>query len=151
MENEETWAQRVIDEHDDEHDPEVRAAKRLWKEQNPEDTLKHQRALYERGDIAELPWMKLIQRNTKSGFGLHFPTNPEKGDTFVKVDKLPTVLYKFNGSEWIPVDKESNDVYTYNDAYIQHLIDKISTGEYDPELLSEGEREMIAQHLEKRK
>lgn len=151
MENEETWAQRVIDEHDDdEHDPEVRAAKKLWKELNPADTLKHQRALYDRGDISELPWMALVKRKPKSGFGLHFPSDPAKGDTFVKVDKLPTVLYKFNGSEWIPVDKESNDVYTYDDAYIQHLISKISTGEYDPELLSEGEREMIAQHLEKR-
>lgn len=149
LENEETWAQRVIDEQD-EHDPEVRAAKSLWKELNPNDTLKHQRALYDRGEIDELPWMELIKRKPKSGFGLHFPSDPTKGDTFVKVDKLPTVLYKFNGSEWIPVDKESNDVYTYDDAYIQHLIDKISSGEYDSELLSEGEREMIAQHLENR-
>jgi hypothetical protein len=150
LENEETWAQRVIDEHDDEHDPEVRAAKKLWKELNPGDTLKNQRARFERGEISELPWMSLIKRTPKSGFGLHFPDEPVKGDTFVKVDKLPTVLYKFNGSEWIPVDKELNDIYTYDDAYIQHLIDKISSGEYDPELLSESEREMIAQHLENR-
>jgi len=54
LENEETWAQRVIDETEDE--PEDTDAKRLWKSKNPNDTIKRQRALYDKGLIENLPW-----------------------------------------------------------------------------------------------
>ena len=54
LENEETWAQRVIDE--DKDDIEDTEAKRQWKTLNPHDTLKRQRNLYERGLIDSLPW-----------------------------------------------------------------------------------------------
>ena len=53
LENEETWTQRVIDEQDD---PEDTDAKRQWKLENPNDTIKRQRALYEKGLIDHLPW-----------------------------------------------------------------------------------------------
>jgi hypothetical protein len=33
-------------------------------------------------------------------------------------------------------------------AYIDHLISKIETGEYDPEMLSESEQIQVAQRLE---
>lgn len=54
LENEELWASRVIDEHQDE--PEDTDAKRQWKMLNPHDTIKRQRSLYERGLIENLPW-----------------------------------------------------------------------------------------------
>ncbi len=54
LENEETWAQRVIDEEEDESDDSE--AKRKWKLDNPNDTIKRQRSLYERGLIDHLPW-----------------------------------------------------------------------------------------------
>ena len=53
LENEETWSQRVIDETDELEDTD---AKRNWKLQNPNDTIKRQRWLYERGLIDQLPW-----------------------------------------------------------------------------------------------
>jgi hypothetical protein len=37
----------------------------------------------------------------------------------------------------------------YDDAYIEHLIEKIDAGEYDPELLSDAERDRIAYQLTK--
>jgi hypothetical protein len=60
---------------------------------------------------------------------------------------IPNRLCKFNGSEWIAVDKSIADNYTYDTAYINHLISQIETGEYDPELLSDSEREQVAEQL----
>ena len=82
-----------------------------------------------------------------SGFGIAFPDTPNKGDTYLRVDRLPTVLYKFNGRDWIEVDKEVSNSYIYEDSYIDHLITRIGSGEYDPDLLSDTEREAIAQRL----
>jgi hypothetical protein len=84
------------------------------------------------------------------GFGTSFPGNSAKGDMFLRVDQLPSTLYKFNGTNWIEVDKKLSDQYLYDEAYIDHLIEKISTGEYDPELLSDAERESIEKRLEKK-
>jgi hypothetical protein len=84
------------------------------------------------------------------GFGTSFPDNCNKGDMFLRVDQLPSALYKFNGTGWIEVDKKLSDQYLYDEAYIDHLIEKISTGEYDPELLSDAERESIEKRLIKK-
>jgi hypothetical protein len=140
---------------DDNEAPEIKEAMRRWKEANPGDTLKHQRVLLDQGKIQELPWMQLVADNQnpneiKSGFGTRFPDNPARGDVFVRVDQLPSTLYKFNGNTWIQVDKTLTDHYTYDTAYINHLIDKISSGELDIDLLSEGEREQITHQLQLR-
>lgn len=132
----------------EEESPAMRAAMTRWKEDNPGDTLKHQRTLFERGLIDELPWIKYLGQEPEFGFGTTFPAGPNKGDSWIKTDQVPNVLYKFNGKDWIVVDKTRSDNYTYDMAYIDHLIDKISTGEYDPELLSESEQAQVAQHLE---
>jgi len=84
------------------------------------------------------------------GFGSQFPAEPVKGDMFLRVDRLPTQLYKFNGQAWIEVDKELTDQHAYDDAYIDHLIEKIDSGEYDPELLSDSERDSIERRLNNR-
>jgi len=141
------------DEDMDDDDDEVKAAIKKWKTDNPDDTIKNQRYKYMRGEIAELPWMGLVAdnssgRESRSGFGISFPENPIKGDTYVRVDIMPSVLYKYNGSNWIAVDKNLSDSYTYDSAYIEHLIDKISTGEYDPDLLSDSERQQVADYLQ---
>lgn len=164
-------------------------ARRVWKEENPSDTLKHQKRLYRSGLITQLPWNEPDFRertNTQEGnlwipaadgiwinagpidrynlglqadnspaglqgevrgFGTAFPTNPAKGDMFLRVDQLPSVLYKFNGNRWIEVDKTLSDQHAWDDAYIDHLIEKISTGEYDPDLLTDAERDRIEQRL----
>jgi hypothetical protein len=141
------------EELDDDDDDDIKAAIKKWKANNPDDTIKNQRYKFMRGEIAELPWMGLVADNTdgresRSGFGISFPVDPGKGDTFVRVDIMPSVLYKYNGTIWIAVDKNLSDSYTYDSAYIEHLIDKISTGEYDPDLLSDSEREQVAHYLQ---
>ena len=81
------------------------------------------------------------------GFGIEFPKTSKKGDMFLRVDNLPSQLYKYNGVQWIKVNKNLSDSYIYDDAYIDHLIEKIGSGEYDPDLLSDIERERIAEKL----
>jgi hypothetical protein len=134
------------DEVEQESSDEIKAAMTRWKEQHPGDTLKNQRYLLNRGTIDQLPW--LLPSTNQSGFGTEFPQNPHKGDTFVRTDRTPNQVYKFNSVDWIQVDKSVSDSYTYNTAYIDHLIEKISQGEYDPDLLSNSEQEQVEQRLQ---
>ena len=141
-------------------------ARRNWKEANPGKSLKAHQRLHEAGHIEELPWnhydyhpdyqdqFELVTDNelprsagNMRGFGSEFPASAVKGDMYLRTDRLPSALYKFNGNTWIEVDKNVSDSYVYDEAYIDHLIEKIDSGEYDPELLSESEKDGIAQRL----
>jgi hypothetical protein len=131
-----------------------KTAVRAWKTEHPDDTIKRQRQLYDEGKITHLPWedteraLGLEADNeppagTMRGFGTQWPEISVKGDTFLRVDRFPSALYKYNGKSWIEIDKGSSDQYSYNTAYIDHLIAKIDSGEYDPDLLTEAEVEQI--------
>ena len=131
-------------------------ARRRWKEANPDDTIHRQEKLYADSKISRLPWYEsdLVADNQPhghpgevKGFGTSFPGKAGKGDMFLRVDQLPSILYKFNGVNWIEVDKSLSDQHAFDDAYIDHLIEKISSGEYDPELLSDAERDRIEEKL----
>lgn len=137
------------DDDSDEESPEIKAAMTQWKAENPTDTLKHQRKLFDSGQIEELPWLKFLpSHEPTSGFGTHLPDTAVKGDSYVLTTTIPNVLYKFNGSGWIKVDNSIKDQYTYDIAYIDHLIVQIEKGLYDPELLSDSERDQIEQRIQ---
>jgi hypothetical protein len=129
----------------DAHDDTEKAAIKAWKAANPDDTIKAQRVKLIRGQIDHLPWQE--PSATTHAFGAEFPDQPNKGDTYLKVDAIPSRLYKYNGKSWIHIDKDLSDNYTYDTAYIDYLIAKIDSGEYDPELLSDLEQEQIAIRL----
>lgn len=141
------------DDEAEHSDAGIKEAMRLWKHANPDKTLKDQRQQFEQGLIDQLPWMSLIANHSASqvGFGNEFPISATKGDSWVRTDRIPNALYRFNGEHWIEIDKTIADRYTYNDAYIDHLIERIDRGEYDPDLLTAAEAEQIAQRLETRK
>lgn len=147
-------------------------AMRVWKSQNTDKTYKEYIEKYANKEISELPWkhsdhvdtLNLSDRDLLNlklsleadnepnagevqGFGIEFPKTANKGDMFLRVDNLPSQLYKFNGTQWIRVNKNLSDSYIYDDAYISHLIEKIGSGEYDPDLLSDIERERISEKL----
>lgn len=84
---------------------------------------------------------------TNTGFGSQFPRTAFKGDIFVRVDILPNKVFKFDGHRWIEVNKTNTDVYLYDKEYVKYLIEKISKGEYDIELLSDNERYQIEEYL----
>jgi hypothetical protein len=88
-----------------------------------------------------------VAHSVNAGFGIKFPKDATRGDVFIRVDSLPTRMHKFNGNKWIEVDKGLSDTYVYNDAYIDHLIESVAKGEYDPELLTESEKELISRKL----
>jgi hypothetical protein len=90
-----------------------------------------------------------LGKAANTGFGNDFPTNPQKGDVYLRTDYLPNRLYKFNDKKWIEVDKSSTDVYAYEEAYIRHLIEEIESNRYDADTLTEVEREQIAEYLRK--
>jgi hypothetical protein len=89
-----------------------------------------------------------LQAASQCGFGERFPDDPMKGDMFIRTDYLPDRLFKWNGLKWIEVDKNSTDSYTYNQAYIQHLIQKLEAGEYEIEDLSDAEQAQVEQQIE---
>ena len=105
------------------------------------------------GKIDRLPWQDEMlaradgENYTNVDFGTSFPPTPHKGNAYIRVDYLPSRLFKWNGVKWIEVDKNSTDSFTYNENYIDHLIAKIASGEYDPELLNHSERQQIEQRL----
>jgi hypothetical protein len=141
------------DEEVDEQDP-AKAAKRQWKQDNPDDTIHRHERLLAQGKITKLPWEENLQlraddqENFSSvDFGTKFPTSPTRGDAFIRVDFLPSKLFKWNGVKWIEVDKEITDSFTYNDDYIEYLIAKIGSGEYDADLLNENEKQQIEARL----
>lgn len=83
----------------------------------------------------------------RADFGTAFPDNPGKGDVFLRTDYLPNRLFKWNNNKWIEIDKGSNDRLAYNSAYIEHLIEKIQSGEYDIDDVNDAERAEIEQFL----
>ena len=85
----------------------------------------------------------------KTDFGTTFPVNANKGDTFLRVDYNPNKLYKYNGIKWMEIDKSRSDSYSYDEKYIDFLIEKISSGEYDIEQLSSLEQDLIAEKLKR--
>ena len=142
----------TVDEEDYNTTDSGKLAKKIWKANNRDDTLKRQERLLDNGRIEEVPWeqLKPVADDLVAGdvsFGIKFPENPVKGDSYIRVDFLPTKLFKYNGQNWIEVNKESTDSFTYNEEYIDHLIDKLGSGEYDPEMLNDNERDQIESRL----
>jgi hypothetical protein len=86
-------------------------------------------------------------RQIKITFGTANFTKGEMGDLFIRTESIPHRVFKYNGEKWIEVDKKTSSVYLSNTEYIQFLVDKIASGEYDPELLTESEQESITNHI----
>jgi len=130
-----------------------KTAKRIWKQKNPNTTIKAQETALKEQKIVELPWHDpaiVGQAHVaveEVGFGLAFPDSPVKNMLFVRTDSIPTRLYRYNGQKWIEIDKNTTDTFTYNDRYIDHLIAKISTGEYDADLLNTAEQLQVESRL----
>jgi hypothetical protein len=82
---------------------------------------------------------------SNTGFGNEFPAMPNKGDVYLRTDYLPNRLFKYNGTNWMQVDKDQT--YAYEDEYIKYLVDQIDAGKYDPDLLTDLEREQIQLYL----
>ena len=90
-----------------------------------------------------------VPHDVKSDFGTSFPSNAKKGDMYLRVDYLPTKLFKYNGIKWMEVDKASTDSYAFNEEYIKYVIERIDSGEYSLDDLTQTEQDQIAEYLSK--
>jgi hypothetical protein len=86
-------------------------------------------------------------REIEIRYGTVIPNNANMGDTFIRVDSTPHRVLKYNGTKWIQIDKNSSGVYLNNTSYLQYLMNKLSTGEYDPDLLSDHEQDAISNYI----
>ena len=177
LENEETWSQRVIDEYqepasveEEKTVSETEVAQKHPEEPPPPAPVDEfntpvrrgaDYAVRYKGKVYNLDAFNMLHPGlaiqadndtlanaSQCGFGDRFPENPMKGDMWIRTDYLPELLFKWNGTKWIQVDKATTDSYTYNQAYIQHLIDKLEAGEYEIEDLSDAEQSQVEQQIE---
>lgn len=161
LENEETWASRVIDENTYIQNGKVRKLPEPVSPDPAPINIPKSSVIIE-GTQDPVPIITApnqvvipdlsIQAEADSGavqagFGSKFPPSPNKGDMFIRVDYLPNKLYKWNGQKWIEVDKSVTDSFAYDEAYIKHLVEKLASGEYDVELLTATEQEQISRYL----
>lgn len=84
---------------------------------------------------------------SRADFGDQFPANPTKGDMFLRVDVIPSVLFKWNGYKWIEIGRTSTDRYANNLDYIKFAISKLESGEYSIDMLSPTEQDQVERVL----
>jgi len=92
-----------------------------------------------------------MPKGGNASFGVIFPPNPGNGDLFLRVDYMPSKLFKWVGTRWIEIDKDVTSAYAYDKEYIRLLVEKISTGEYDIDDLNHTEQEQVARYLDQPK
>jgi outer membrane murein-binding lipoprotein Lpp len=105
----------------------------------------HKRVLYD-----QFPELKLEEdkrRSSNTRFGTDFPNTKMLGDVFVRVDVTPNRVYKYNGAKWIETSKNISSTYLANPEYVQFLIGKLASGEYDMDLLTVDEQDAVEKHL----
>ena len=93
---------------------------------------------------------KLFKQSAKeinSGFGTSFPNVVSTGDMFVRIDSVPNKVFKFNGRKWIEINRDTTSSYLDHTEYLQFLVNKISSGEYDIETLTDTEQDAIKTYM----
>lgn len=93
---------------------------------------------------------KLFAESAKqinNGFGNSFPAMAEVGDMYVRIDVVPNKVFKFNGRKWIEINKETTSSYLDNKEYLQFLVNKISSGEYDIDAFTDTEQDAIQSYM----
>ena len=108
--------------------------------------------LFQQGALKELrPDLFRVRPDSvnqvSTDFGTQFPRMARKGQIFVRVDVLPNRVFKFDGKKWLEQNKNTSQSYLYNKEYIEFLIERIKTGEYDLDVLSDNEQAEIEAYL----
>jgi uncharacterized membrane protein (DUF441 family) len=80
-------------------------------------------------------------------FDTKFPYEAVLGELFIKVDRVPHELFKFNGRKWMPINKNQNTAYLENKNYLRYLIKKLDKEEYDASNLTIAEQNEISNYL----
>ena len=106
--------------------------------------------LYRKDALQELRPDLFLRADTSNqistNFGTTFPKMAFKGDIFVRVDVLPNRVFKFDGKKWLEQNKTMTQSYLDKD-YIEFLISKVDSGEYDLDVLSDTEKAEVEAYL----
>ena len=86
--------------------------------------------------LADTPAV-LESEPVNADFGNRFPDNPAKADMFVRTDSLPSKVFKFNGNQWIEVDRSFTNTYT------RHLLQRLDDGEVTYDQLTSHEQDQL--------
>jgi len=143
LEGEEMWAQEAIDNSRFDPQP-IRGFEAPATDESPINPIPKAVIVEENQITIPDNSISLVDRPANASFGTEFPTDPQRGDMFLRVDYLPNRSYKWNGKKWIDINSEQ---YAYDEEYIKHLIDRIDRGEYDVDLLSAVEQDQISRYL----
>jgi len=84
-----------------------------------------------------------------SSFGTEFPAEAIENDYFLRVDFLPSRLYRYGKGKWLEVDKETEKNVSFDTQYIEYLIERIDSNELALEELSASEQQQITSYLNK--
>tara|TARA_S200002703_G_scaffold40023_1_gene34950 strand:+ start:153 stop:464 length:312 start_codon:yes stop_codon:yes gene_type:complete len=91
-----------------------------------------------------------LDKAAQADFGVEFPSKPDKGDLFVRVDTLPNKLFRWTGTNWMQLDKKLTDTYL-NEDYVEHLTDQVTKGFTDIEDLTYQEQEEVTSAIQRRR
>ena len=62
------------------------------------------------------------------------------------MDATPNRIFKYNGARWIEVNRGVTEIHL-TEKYLQFLVDKIATGEYDVEMLTDNEQVAVEKYI----
>jgi predicted nucleic acid-binding Zn-ribbon protein len=83
-----------------------------------------------------------------ASFGITFPQDPIKGDLYLRVDYMPSKLFKWSGTRWIELDKAMQPEHlAYDDEYVKLLVSRLESGEQSVDDLTDAERENVERFL----
>jgi hypothetical protein len=98
----------------------VREAKRLWKKDHPEDSLKRHKRLFERGLVSELPWERYLKIEDDY-------VDDEAAEEAAKWAKEQLEKKKADDVAWIEQDEKGNQIKKTLDGYQQNAEQNEST------------------------
>ena len=78
-----------------------------------------------------------------SFYGKTLPTQGTTGQLFVQYSANGLSVYKWNGDNWLAVDKEQNSSYLLDDPVTDGIITTLATSELDWEVLTPREQEAL--------
>ena len=76
-------------------------------------------------------------------YGKTLPNEGTTGQLFVQYSANGLSVYKWNGDNWLAVDKEQNSSYLLDDPVTDGIITTLATGELDWEVLTSREQEAL--------
>ena len=103
--------------------------------------LKAERELY-REEAAGIDARAYLLDVDTDMIGPSFPSNPYNGQLFILVSQ-PNNLYKWNGTEWISVDKQQNSSYTDNINWKHWQLGRMQRKEVEYEDMTPAEQSAI--------